>query len=490
MKPRSQASRAAIELIKRFEGYRRASAQLASGRWTIGYGHTKTAREGAEVSEADAEALLIYDLIEVSGAINDNVFAPLTQNQFDALCAFVFNIGVDNFKRSAVLRRLNEGDMLRAASIMEMWRKADFEGEPIVIDALVRRRASEKALFLTPPGGFVPAPTPVLPPRLDNDAPAGPLQPAVDVRAPLEGERAVAERVEPTAPAAEIGAESIDVVAPAVETVADEIATPVAESEVPAEAEVPAESAAPEAIAPTPHFDLSTEDGPVAGAEDEPSATQVAAAALTARLQSILMEDEPAAPEAPPPSELDVPAAPPVAANELQPPPVIVPAEEAPFTIIPAAPPAEARSLRYSFSLTPPPEAPPASEFMEPAAPPVIETPTESEPELFQEPRPFEDFDARRVAVQDESALHEFEPLDVEPSHSFGMVPLLASIGVLGLVLFAAGLFWGFNAKHAGDGLFSGVVLIGWGLGVVGIGCVATAAYFLFERLGGREEQE
>ena len=56
MTPRHQVSRTAIELIKRFEGYRRKAAQLPDGRWTIGYGHTLTAREGAEVSEANAEA--------------------------------------------------------------------------------------------------------------------------------------------------------------------------------------------------------------------------------------------------------------------------------------------------------------------------------------------------------------------------------------------------------------------------------------------------
>ncbi len=54
MKARHQVSRNAIELIKRFEGYRESAAQLADGRWTIGYGHTLTAREGASVSADDA----------------------------------------------------------------------------------------------------------------------------------------------------------------------------------------------------------------------------------------------------------------------------------------------------------------------------------------------------------------------------------------------------------------------------------------------------
>ncbi|HEY9217657.1 MAG TPA: lysozyme, partial [Phenylobacterium sp.] len=169
MKPRHQVSRAAIELIQRFEGFRERAAQLPDGRWTIGYGHTLTARQGAYVSERDAEALLMYDLISVAHAVNEHVFAPLTQNQFDALCAFAFNIGLPAFRTSGVLMLLNEGQPLQAACAMELWRKADFEGERIVVDALVRRRAAEKNLFLTPPDGFVPAPTPLLTPKVDAD---------------------------------------------------------------------------------------------------------------------------------------------------------------------------------------------------------------------------------------------------------------------------------------------------------------------------------
>jgi lysozyme len=181
-------SAVAIDLIKRFEGYRRTAARLADGRWTIGYGHTKTAREGAEVSESDAEALLTYDLIAVAAAIEDAVFTPLTQNQVDALASFVFNVGVRNFQRSAVLRRINEGALLDAAFALEIWRKADFEGERIVVDALVRRRAAEKALFLKPQDGWVPAPTPVVEPRADHGLDIiGPGRGVAEVTTPLDG---------------------------------------------------------------------------------------------------------------------------------------------------------------------------------------------------------------------------------------------------------------------------------------------------------------
>jgi len=281
---KQQASRAAIDLIKRFEGYRRAAARLPDGRWTIGYGHTKTARPGAEVSEADAEALLIYDLMEVSGAIHDHVYTPLTQNQFDALAAFVFNVGVESFRRSAVLKRLNEGALLQAAYAMELWRRADFEGESIVVDALVRRRAAEKALFLAPPGGFVPAPSQILRPAFDPEAYDRAPADAVEVEPSLEGEEAVAAR-----------------------------------------------------IGPLPPLEPS--------AEDRPSAAQAAAAALTARLDAILEAGEPAGREEAPAEEAAEPAAPawePPAEPEAEPAEVQPPSEpepEAPslFAPIPGA---------------------------------------------------------------------------------------------------------------------------------------------------------
>jgi lysozyme len=185
-----------------FEGFRPKSARLDDGRWTVGYGHTLTAREGVQITEADAEALLLYDLIQAAHAVNEHVFAPLTQNQFDALASFVFNIGVREFRSSPTLRRLNEGRPLDAALAMEMWRKADLEGERIVIDALVRRRAAEKALFLRPMEGWHPAPTPVLPPKLDYDAMGLiPLTSPVAARAATEGDRTFAERTpEPSPP--------------------------------------------------------------------------------------------------------------------------------------------------------------------------------------------------------------------------------------------------------------------------------------------------
>lgn len=277
MSPRHRASRTAIQLIKRFEGYRRKAAQLPDGRWTIGYGHTLTARQGAEVSEPDAEALLLYDLITVTQAINEQVHAPLNANQFDALCGFAFNIGLDNFARSGVLKRLNEGAPILAACAMELWRKAEVGGEKIVVDALVRRRAAEKALFLTPEGEAWPtAPSHILKPLVDTDAhDVVPRHAPVEVTASTDGEQVVLAREGAPAPAPTAPEEDEGPIRGAAEAVTARLSTIFQEpGEEPSAPETsgpaaePAGEAPPFALEP-PTFDEPEPDEPELEAEAE-----------------------------------------------------------------------------------------------------------------------------------------------------------------------------------------------------------------------------
>lgn len=288
MRPRHRVSRAAIELIKRFEGYRAKAAQLPDGRWTIGYGHTVTARAGAEVSEDDAEALLIYDLISVAHVVNEGVFAPLTQNQFDALCSFAFNLGADAFRQSQVLKRINEGQMVQAACAMELWRKAEFQGQRIVIDALVRRRSAEKALFLTPPNeAWVPAPSPVLRPLVDADArELIPAERPAEVVTSLEGETITVARedagaVEPPGPLSRVAEEpgeglraAAEQVAARLQTIMSDLGEEPAPETQPAEEEPVLEEAPPEVrpqadFAPPITTDVAAEEPELSGPEQE-----------------------------------------------------------------------------------------------------------------------------------------------------------------------------------------------------------------------------
>jgi GH24 family phage-related lysozyme (muramidase) len=148
-----------LNLIKGYEGLRMSAHYTPNEEWTVGYGHSATARHGMSVTEGDAERLLRQDVQPIEKTIADTVRAPLNQNEHDAIVSLIFNIGEENWKRSTVLRKLNEGDKLAAARAFEMWTKARVNGELVQLDGLVRRRAAEKSLFLMPTDASLVVPT-------------------------------------------------------------------------------------------------------------------------------------------------------------------------------------------------------------------------------------------------------------------------------------------------------------------------------------------
>ena len=150
-----RTSQAGLDVIKAFEGFRPRYQKLPDGRWIIGYGHVRSERERVDISEPEAEAILrAYDLPPYERLVMDAVLAPLNQNEFDALVSFAFNIGAKAFVSSDVVARINAGNRLEAAQAFDAWRRARIGGREQVIDALVRRRACEKALFLKSPGAY------------------------------------------------------------------------------------------------------------------------------------------------------------------------------------------------------------------------------------------------------------------------------------------------------------------------------------------------
>lgn len=159
---------AALDLIKRSEGWvDHAYPDPASGGepWTIGYGHTSAAgppkvTKGMQISRADGETILARDLEAVESTVRSVVKVPLTDNQFGALISFTFNLGPANLRSSTLLTKLNAGDYAGAADEFGRW----VHGGGKVMPGLVKRRAAEKALFLTPEGAATPqAPVPATP---------------------------------------------------------------------------------------------------------------------------------------------------------------------------------------------------------------------------------------------------------------------------------------------------------------------------------------
>lgn len=135
-----------VDLIKESEGLRlKAYLPTPNDVYTIGYGHTKTAEKGMVITLAGAEALLLHDLAWVEVAVNKYVKVPLSQNQYDALCSFVYNLGATNFRNSTLLKKLNKKDYNGAANELLRWNKQ--KGK--VLRGLTKRRQLEKDLFLS-----------------------------------------------------------------------------------------------------------------------------------------------------------------------------------------------------------------------------------------------------------------------------------------------------------------------------------------------------
>ncbi len=135
-----QISANGIAAIRQREGCRLNAYLDTKGVPTIGVGHTgPEVRMGLTWTQAQVDMALLHDLGWAIAAVNDNVKAPLNQNQFDALVSLVFNIGAHAFSGSSVLRQLNMGNYHAAAQDFMMW---------IIPRELTSRRVSEMRQFL------------------------------------------------------------------------------------------------------------------------------------------------------------------------------------------------------------------------------------------------------------------------------------------------------------------------------------------------------
>jgi lysozyme len=140
-----RTSRKGIEFIKAHEGLRLDAYLCPAGVPTIGYGHTYNVKIGDRITAEQAEMLLIGDLIVAETEVN-RYGLHLTQNQFDALVSFVFNVGAGNFRNSTLLKRLkanpNDPDI---ANQFKRWVYSDGK----VLPGLVRRRNEEAKLYFS-----------------------------------------------------------------------------------------------------------------------------------------------------------------------------------------------------------------------------------------------------------------------------------------------------------------------------------------------------
>lgn len=138
-----------IALICSFEGYRHKAYDDGVGVWTIGYGTTRypsgnKVAKGDVTTPAQAREYMAHDLANFEAAVNELVKVALKQTQFDALVSLTYNIGINAFKNSTLLKKLNTGDFSGAAAQFLVWNKAGGK----VMQGLVRRREREHNYFL------------------------------------------------------------------------------------------------------------------------------------------------------------------------------------------------------------------------------------------------------------------------------------------------------------------------------------------------------
>lgn len=154
-----------LELIKTSEAYKQFLYDCPAGHCSIGYGHLVhygpvglgdpargVTRAQARLLEApfvngltepQAHAVLRDDLIRYETAVHHLVAVRLDRSEYDALVDFVYNLGIDAFARSTLLRKLNAEDYAGAAAEFDRWVQAN----GVRLAGLVTRRDAEEALF-------------------------------------------------------------------------------------------------------------------------------------------------------------------------------------------------------------------------------------------------------------------------------------------------------------------------------------------------------
>ena len=108
-----KTSNKGIDFIKSFETLQTKAYKAVPTEkyYTIGYGHYGPDVEpDAEITETEAERMLSEDLSDFEGCVNRSLAGwPLKQCQFDALVSLSYNVGVNAFQGSTLLKLIKQG---------------------------------------------------------------------------------------------------------------------------------------------------------------------------------------------------------------------------------------------------------------------------------------------------------------------------------------------------------------------------------------------
>ena len=145
MKP----SQKAVDLIKKFEGFRDKSYFCPANILTIGYGSTMwmngtRVKLGQTITKEDAEKLILFELSTKEEFIPNNI----NQNQADALFSFVYNVGGGNFQKSTLRKLILENpDDPKIKDEFNKWVFSKKNNQMVKLAGLIKRRAAEADLY-------------------------------------------------------------------------------------------------------------------------------------------------------------------------------------------------------------------------------------------------------------------------------------------------------------------------------------------------------
>ena len=139
-----------IDLIKEYEGLKLQPYICSAGKATIGYGNTYY-EDGSPVKISDppitkqrAEELFLNLLNQFKEKMIKHIIHDLTDHQFGALLSFTYNVGLGNFKKSTLLKKVNKNpDDTSLADEFLKWNKAGGK----ILNGLKRRRRAEVNLY-------------------------------------------------------------------------------------------------------------------------------------------------------------------------------------------------------------------------------------------------------------------------------------------------------------------------------------------------------
>lgn len=133
-----------LNIIKQFEGCKLFAYRDSVGKPTIGYGHTNGVKMGQSITQQQADKYLKEDANVAEKTLN-SLGVNFRQEQFDALCSWIFNLGKGNFINSTMCKLImNRAGDEEITDQLVKWKNAG--GVPLV--GLMRRRCAEANMFL------------------------------------------------------------------------------------------------------------------------------------------------------------------------------------------------------------------------------------------------------------------------------------------------------------------------------------------------------